>query len=262
MKYLSLLLVISLATHSCSPQQNLSSLKVGEPSKNDSIWNKAKEKEHLLNRYDSTTWDKEQYLMDLEARSFLASNQPFEVGVFPTPEYTLLGESSFGGVGTFGINGDGDEKRIQDKTILYNTFYVGSSAITQSFVGDKKERIFFHIVVLTDFIDTIEYTHQQKLAFSRNHPDYMGEGQYKTKNNTIQYLAFLGANQDSYAIINMRLFNLKNGRTILIAPQKNGSIRSKQIDSPPLTANEIDEYTTALLKKKEIVDFFKYAGNI
>lgn len=184
------------------------------------------------------------------------------MGVYPTPDYDLLGEKSFGGVGTFGINGDGDEKKIQGKTFLYNSFYVGSSAITKPFVGQEPERVFFQIIVLTDFVDPVNYTHQQKLAFSRNHPNYMGEGFYKTQNNQIQYLAFLGANQDSYAIVNMRLFNLKNGRTVLIAPQKDGSIRSKQIDSPPLTSVEIDPFTDDLLKRPEVVEFFTASGNI
>lgn len=189
-------------------------------------------------------------------------SQPFEVGVFPTPDYDLLGEKSFGGVGTFGINGDGDEKKIQGKTILYNSFYVGSSAITKPLLGDEKERVFFQIIVLTDFVDTVNYAHQQKVAFSRNHPNYMGEGFYKTQNNEIQYVAFLGANQDAYAIVNMRLFNLNKRRALLIAPQKDGSLRSKQIDSPALTSAQVDQFTDELLKETDVIDVFTSPGNI
>ncbi len=262
MKYVLLFFSISIFFHKCVPQQNKPEVETELTSTKDANWTLEKEHEHLQNRNDSTTWDNAQFLTDLEARNILPPNKPFEVGVFPTPSFALLGEKSFGGVGTFGINGDGDEKHIQDKIILYNSFFVGMSDITKPFVGDENERVFFQIILLTNFVDTANYTHQQKLAFSRNHPDYMGQGQYKTQQNTIQYVAFLRPNQDSYAIINMRLFNLKQGRTILIAPQKDGSLRSMQIDSPPLTSAQIDQYTDKLLKQKEVEDFFTYHGNI
>ena len=58
------------------------------------------------------------------------------------------------------------------------------------------------------------------------------------------------------------MFDLTKGRTILIAPQKDGSLRSMQIDSPVLSSQEIQGYTDKLLKKEEIENFFSQRGNI
>ena len=226
------------------------------------FWTLEKEDQFLANRNDSAKWDWDMFNRDLEARSFFQTDVPLGVGVFPSPNYDLMGKGSFGGIGMFGTNGDGDEHKIGEKTILYNSFYVRSSDAARGFVGINEDRVFFQIIVLTDFVDTLNYSHLQKQLVSRNHPDYIGEGLYKTQNNKIDYVAFLAANQNSYAIINMRMFDLTKGRTILIAPQKDGSLRSLQIDSPALSSKEIEVYTEKLLKKEEIESFFSKSGNI
>tara|TARA_R110002050_G_scaffold39891_2_gene97870 strand:+ start:5972 stop:6742 length:771 start_codon:yes stop_codon:yes gene_type:complete len=226
------------------------------------FWTLEKENQFLADRNDSAKWDWDMFNQDLEARSVFQTDVPVGVGVFPCPNYDLLGKGSFGGIGMFGTNGDGDELKIGEKSILYNSFYVKASDAARGFVGIKEDRVFFQIIVLTDFIDTLNYSHLQKQLVSRNHPDYIGEGFYKTQNNKIDYVAFITANQSSYAIVNMRMFDLTKGRTILIAPQKDGSLRSMQIDSPVLSSQEIQGYTDKLLKKEEIENFFSQRGNI
>ncbi len=226
------------------------------------FWTLEKETQFLKDRNDSAKWDWDMFKGDLEARSLFQTDVPVEVGVFPCSNYDLIGKGSFGGIGMFGSNGDGDEHKIGEKTILYNSFYVKVSDAARGFVGIKEDRVFFQIIVLTDFVDTLNYSHLQKQLVSRNHPDYIGEGFFKTQNNKIDYVAFITANQNSYAIVNMRMFDLTKGRTILIAPQKDGSLRSMQIDSPVLSSQEIQGYTDKLLKKEEIENFFSQRGNI
>ncbi|MNY10518.1 hypothetical protein D3C86_1435030 [compost metagenome] len=75
-------------------------------------------------------------------------------------------------------------------------------------------------------------------------------------------MAFLTASRNSYAIINMRLFDLTLGKTILIAPQKDGSFRSMQIDSPKLSSETSGPYLRKLVKRKEVVAFFTQKGTI
>ena len=60
----------------------------------------------------------------------------------------------------------------------------------------------------------------------------------------------------------MRLFDLEDGKTILIAPQKDMSLRSMQIKSPDLSNKGIDTYTDELLKDEEVIQFFTKKGNI
>ncbi|BDS11077.1 hypothetical protein [Aureispira anguillae] len=228
------------------------------------FWSKEKKEAHLANREDSTKWDLTLLKQDQQYTALgLGANLPITNGVFPVPNYDLMGKGSFKGLGNHGcLGGEGYEKKIGDKTILYNSFLSKKSPINAAFVQDKENEIFFHIVVLTDFVDTVEYSHHKGDVISRNHPDYICEGFFKTQKTKIDYTAFITADRHSYAIVNMRLFDLKDGKTILIAPQKDQTLRSMQIKSPDLSNKEIDQYTNELLKKQSIVDFFTKDGTI
>lgn len=217
---------------------------------------------HLSNRENPATWDSALYLSDRHDRGDY--NLPFTSGVFPVPKYDLHGEGSFKGLGNFGYpGGEGMELKIGDKTILFNSFFVKENTLNEAYLdSEKKDEIFFHIVVLTDFVDTINYTHTMSEVVSRNHPDYIAQGFYKTLNDRIDYAAFITADRRAYAIVNMRLFDLTKGKTILIAPQKDQSLRSMQIDSPPLSSAEIEAYMKALVQEKRVREFFVGEGSI
>lgn len=221
-------------------------------------WNKTLEEKHLKNRQDSSTWDTELLKRDIEGNKERIP-KPMRYGAFPVPKYELLGKESFKGVGNGG-NFSGVD--VNGKKILYSYFLVNKNALTQDFVGNKPNEVFFTIVTLTDFIDTINYTHAGVQVISRNNPDYIGQGFFRTRNDEIDYTAFLTANRDEYAIINMRLFNLKNGRIILIAPQKDGSLRSMQINPPILNDQELNDYINKILKQEDVKQFFTDKNNI
>ena len=255
MKYIELSL-ITLFFVGCSPK------KAKESNTTKDFLTTEKAEAHLKARQDPATWDSAMFYNDL-LNFGSETDLPLVNGVFPTPDYELMGKGSFKGVGNFGFSGGEDlEKRIGDKTILYNSFFVGASEINKDFVGDKKNEIFFQIIVLTDFVDTLNYSHLSSEIVSRNHPDYIGQGFYRTQNNHIDYVAFNTADRNTYAIVNMRLFDLSLGKTILIAPQKDKSFRSLQINSPQMSSDEVDGYTGELLGREEVIDFFTRSGNI
>jgi hypothetical protein len=230
-------------------------------SNTNRFWTEEKAQAYLLNRQDSTKWDME--ILERDLKDYTVSGSPFTLGVFPVPDYDLVGKGSFTGLGNLWCLGiDGSEKRIGNKTILYYGFFVKNSDVNKQYIGNRKDEVFFQIIVLTDFIDTVNYKHTSSLISSRNHPDYIGEGYFKTKENKIDFAAFITADRTTFAIVNMRLFNLKYGKTILIAPQKDNSLRSMQINSPELSSDDIDNYTDELLKQDEIIKFFTAEGNI
>lgn len=150
MKFKLFLLLTPFLLFGCSSETE----KVN--SKSEVFWTSEKQDQLLLNREDQSVWDQEMFKMDLEARSIFQTDVPIEAGVFPTPSYDLIAKGSFGGIGMFGVSGGGDEKNINDKTILYNSFYVNKSDATRDFVATEESRMFFQIILLTDFIDTIE----------------------------------------------------------------------------------------------------------
>lgn len=191
------------------------------------------------------------------------SELPMISGVFPVPDYDLVGKGSFKGVGNFGFpGGEGSELKINGKTILYNSFFAGANSLNKAFIDGKKNEVFFQIIVLTDTVDTVNYSHVGSEIISRNHPNYIGQGFYKTKSEKIEYIAFQTADRHAYALVNMRLFDLSHGRTILIAPQKDRSIRSKQINTPILSSEEIETFTDSLVKVPRVIRFFTQDGTL
>jgi len=227
--------------------------------KDTTAWNSKSEEKHLKNRQDSSTWDAELLRRDIESNKDRAG-KPIRYGAFPVPKYELLGKESFKGVGN---GGNFTGINLNGKKLLYSYFLVNKNTLTQKYIGDNKaNEVFFIIVTLTDFIDTVSYTHAGVQVISRNNPDYIGQGFFKTKNDEIDYTAFLTADRNEYAIVNMRLFNLKQGRIILIAPQKDGSLRSMQIKAPILDDKELGNYIDKTIMQEDVKQFFCDTNNI
>ena len=217
---------------------------------NQDNWSESKRLEHLQNINDSTTWDYEMFESDKNDVD-LGDFGPFQIGTFPVPKYDLIGKGSFKGLGNFS-----DKLPLKNKTLLMNSFFVKTNLFNKNRLKDRKDEIFFQIIISTDTIDDINHNLAGSIVISRNHPDYFGQGFIKTKNNRIDYLAFQTPENNAYAIINTRIFDLNYGKTILIAPQNDKTLKSLQIKSPKLTSDSILEYTKKLIKEKEIIEFF------
>ncbi|MBP7166489.1 MAG: hypothetical protein KBB64_02410 [Bacteroidia bacterium] len=229
---------------------------------NKNPWSKEQSHHQVLLRENSSTWDTQMLLADL-ANIKGKSELPMISGVYPVPTYDLVGKGSFRGVGNFGFpGGEGSELKINDKTILYNSFFAGANPFNKAFIDGKKNEVFFQIIVLTDTVDTVNYSHVGSEVISRNHPNYIGQGYYKTKSQKIEYIAFQTADRHAFAMVNMRIFDLSLGRTILIAPQKDQSFHSKQINAQILSSEEIENFTDSLLKVPQIIQFFTQDGTI
>ncbi len=220
-------------------------------------WNLEKEKIHNENRKDSTKWNSKNWKAD--TWNIKIGGKPMINGVFPVPHYDLI-DSTFNGLGNSG-NWKGFE--IIDKKIIYHSFYVNKNAVNKEFIIDKPNEVFFTIAVLTDSIDLKRYSHTNVNISSRNHPHYIGQGFVKTKSNEIDFISFLTADRNYYAIVNMRLFDLRIGRIILIAPQKDGTLRSLQLDSSIMSSEEMDIHMENLMTNdKEVIEFFTKSQNI
>ncbi|WP_312205801.1 hypothetical protein [Epilithonimonas hominis] len=178
---------------------------------------------------------------------------PFTYEIFPYPDYDSISTKTFSGVGTagnfYGIN-------LNGKKIVYTSFSENKSKLNNYRVKENN-RIFFTILVLTDFIDEKDFTSMKSQIVSRNFPDVIGQGYIKTKKNTIDFSAFVTLENDEFAIVNMKLYNLKYGNLILIAPQKDGSLRSYQIrENQSLTSENLRTYLEQILKRQDVISFF------
>jgi len=227
------------------------------PTKTEnSGWNDASREKHLANRNDSTTWDLEMLENDKQMIG-LGDFGPFELGVFPVPRYDLIGKDSFKGLGNMP-----EDFITEDRKLVMNSFYVGKNELNKNRIKQGDDAVFFQIIVLTDTIDDVNYNLQQSIGISRNHPDYFGQGFVQTKKTRIDYSAFQTAENTSYAIVNTRVFDLKFGKTIVIAPQKDGTLKSLQIKSPNLSSKSIVAYTKKLIATEKMNAFLEAKGTI
>lgn len=214
-------------------------------------WDKAKQ--HAAAQNDPEKWDQELLAEDLEYLETDDNSLPIHAGVFPVAFYDTPGT---GGSNTSYFQKGG-------KSFMSKSFVVKKGEHNAVYLGEERlQEAYFTFVLLTDFIDTLNYTHAMTYAESRNHPHYICEGTLKTQKQNIDFLAMMTGDRNNYAVINMRFFDLRFGQTILIAPQKDGSLRFLQVKSPGLNSITAKAYVGKLLDQPEIMHFFEQPGNI
>jgi hypothetical protein len=156
MKHQIILLLLSLVTfYGFSQSANLK-------------WNDSLERQHLKNREDSTTWDKELLQRDIDDSLSNSKGKPFPHGAFPVPKYDLSGEFRYRGAGA-----GGNFKNYFDKKLVYSFYFANKTVASESLLKEKENEVFFVFVMLTDFIDTINYTHGSAYLLSRNNPELL-----------------------------------------------------------------------------------------
>jgi hypothetical protein len=123
--------------------------------------------------------------------------------------------------------------------------------------------VFFTLITVTDTLDANGYAVGTGQISSRNHPDYIGQGYFQTKTGKVDFTAFTTPEGEEYAIVNMRLFHLKYGNVILVAPHKDGTFRSLQLNESEVSSEaHYDRFKDQILKRADVVEFFSESGVI
>ncbi|MDR2890307.1 MAG: hypothetical protein LBV18_01680 [Alistipes sp.] len=239
MKYISIFLLAVTFSVSCATQTK--------------TWTKANYRNHIANREDPAVWDMQMLEVDVRDMPLMYDPELPMNGVFPEPLYSVQMENTWTATGN-----DGGEVRIEERKIFYEFFYTGRNVNNTRYIGEAEDEVFFLILVLTD-TDENEYISD---ISSRNNPDVMGQGRFNLKNSEVDYIAFLTADRNNYAIVNGRLFDLRFGRIVLIAPQKDGSFRSMQLSSPIMSSDDVEGCVESLVGKRKPQKFFLAPGNI
>lgn len=247
MKHLLLPLFLStfiIAVNSQSALAQTDSIRVWTP-----LW----QKQYLEDRENPCKWDKTHFLEDLE--KFPHSNQePITPGVFPVADYNLY-PGTFDGI----IAANLDIFLPSGQRIACTVSGNSRTTLNEPLIKDNDEDFFFILAVVTDFPkDTISFDDVNIDSFSRNHPDVITQGYVRTsETEKIEFVAFRAANNDAYAIVNMRLFNLNDGNIVIIVPQEDGSLRSMQVKPEELlTFGTLRPYLTNLLTENKRITKF------
>jgi len=147
----------------------------------------------------------------------------------------------------------------QGMKFISKSFTLSSRGQEDIYLGKNQlKEVFFTFIVLSD-----QFDHQMDVySETGSSPNMLCKGNIETQEHRIDYLARVNCKQEYAAIINGRKFNLLAGQTILIAPQKDKSIRFLQIKSPGLNSLTASTYIEKLLTKEGVMSFFGHPGNI
>ncbi|TDQ33361.1 hypothetical protein [Zeaxanthinibacter enoshimensis] len=177
------------------------------------------------------------------------SGFPIYVGSFPVAEYNTPGN------GTMGF-----PLKIGERDVVSRSVFIRRGEQNESLLKplNKNSEVLINLLCLTDDVSLPN----PSIVTSRNHPNYLAEGTFNSRNYKTDWVVIRAYDGKSYAIINMKFFNLKYGRTILVAPQQSGEIHFKQLQDELLEETEVELYLDQLTRNIEVIDFFVKEGNI
>jgi hypothetical protein len=247
-KILLTVIFLSGVVGSC---KTVSNEETSPDSLQKSHWNLEKAKKQAADFNSPNEWDTKTLKMEVDNLTKEApADFPLYRSPFPTPKYSSPG------------NGNGSiETKIGGKRIIGHNVIIGKGEHSEHLFTNPDDKFVSYFTVLT--IADGEKTENPVSATSRNHPHYLSQGSLNTSTKSrVDWVAVQSADKSAYAIINERLFDLRAGRIILVAPQKDGSIRFYQTDAPPLNSAERDKYVENLKSDKKANDFFADQGNI
>ena len=250
MKVNSFLLLAFWLGMVCSCNTQDSGAKAPE-SEEEYSWSLEQAKKHAADYNNPETWIQETLMMEIENLSLYPQDDvPLHTSPFPTPKYDSPG------------NGNGPlEIEIGGKKIVGHNVIIGRGPHSEHLFKNEGDKFisYFSIITISDGLGTPNPVH----ASSRNHPHYFSQGSLNTSSkNRVDWIAVQLADKGALAIVNGRTFDLRVGRLIMVAPQKDGSIRFYQKDAPCMNSNELDYYLQDLKEDKHVIGFFAQAGNI
>lgn len=196
-------------------------------------------------------WEMKTLKMEIEnSNKYHTPDYPLYPSPFPTPNYESPG------------NGNGPiEVQIAGKNLIGHYAIIGDFKHSNHLFKNTDDQYVCYFAILT--IADGQKNENPVLASSRNHPHYFSQGSFNTSTkNRVDWVALQLADNNAYAVVNGRIFDLRVGRVILAAPQIDGSIRFYQLDTPVLNTAERMNYFTNLKNDKSVKRFFSNPGNI
>lgn len=238
----------------CKERQMTDSSNDFKLQESEPAWNYEDAKKYNENQFDETQWDTKMLKGEIEYvdNDPWPTQSPINKLPFPVARY---------GPGYQGYAARGISLEVGNKTIKGGTFAVSTNknSIEPKYNPDKSNIIFFNILVLTD---KPESESSSLSVSSRNYPHHTCQGRRRTSIGNVDWFAMHMATGAKFAIVNTKYFNLEFGQTILVAPQKDGSLRFKQMKLPTLATDEIDEQIAKLGEQEDVVKFFSNPANI
>lgn len=192
---------------------------------------------------DSSKWDSSLFRQDIETYEKYADvflSYPLNKSPFPVAEYDYAVSS------------------------LPFTIKIDQSILKGVSIGEyenpESEKIIdrLTLMILTNDEDAEETT----LVESRNYPYLTAQGIFKTADNEFDWVFAYSPDGYSTLLLNMKLFDLRFGETIIIYPQKDKSFLYDQINDSPNHYENFEDFRDSILKLPRVQNQLISAKNI
>ena len=219
------------------------------------FWNSKRRTEYSQRKLDSSKWNMEMFRQDLEALQKYSWPTKAALSGIPTPvpEYPNFGGALMN-----------PTMKIGDQEIRGTTLAWGKYDVNQHLFQNETDDllVYLNIFVLTDMPDP---KNCKKAMVSRNWPHILSTGKQKTSIGDVDWVQVGFADDNNYAFINQQIFDLKFGNTIIVAPQKDGSLQFLQLDGPASIESRkmvqsIEAFTAKLAADERVLKFVNSHG--
>lgn len=224
------LIIIGFLLTSCKEKSdNVITTKNTEESKWDIQGLEDRASQHL----DKHNWNLKLFQQDIETYNKYADvfqSYPLNKSPFPVADYDYAVASS--------------PFIIEQDSIIFKGIRIGE------YESPESEKIIdkLTLIVLTNDKEAEETT----LVDSRNFPYLTAQGIFKVTNNELDWVFSSSPDGFSTLLINMKLFDLRFGETIVIFPQTDKSFFYEQIKDTPNNYKKFENYKSAIMNQQKV----------
>lgn len=212
-----------------------------ENEQKDTLWTYSDRLKYSNRNNDPTLWDLDMLKDDLNLLKQINWPTKTAISNYPSP----VAEYDWGVSYTNKLNVEIQGKQLKG-------LFVANAKDKYRVLKDSSDffKVKFNLLYLTDLPDEKKSANS---IISRNYPHYLSTGKQITSQGEIDWVQMDMADGRNFAIINQRYFDLEFGRTIVVGPQRDGSLRFLQLDiSPNSFAHPFDDQ-----EKKKVQKFYQ-----
>lgn len=229
-KKLLIIIIYGILFHSCQETEKSNTVTQIDEEKKWDIENL----HHRANQHlDSNKWDIKLFNQDIETYNKYAEifqSYPLNKSPFPVAEYDYAVSSI-----PFSIEID---------STVFKGVRIGEYETPES----EKTIDKLTLLILTNDKDSEEAT----FVDSRNYPYLTAQGIFKVINNEFDWVFSASPDGFSTLLLNMKLFDLRFGETILIYPQTDKSFLYEQIKDSPNNYENFEDFKKSIMNNLKV----------
>ena len=229
-KNLLLLIMLGILFNACQEREKLNS---NAHTAEEKKWNLEKLNNRAMQHLDSTQWDVQLLNQDIQTYTKyleIFQSYPLNKSPFPVAKYDYAVSSI--------------PFLIEKDATVFKGVRIGAYETPESEkIIDK-----LTLLILTNDKDAEETT----LVESRNYPYLTAQGIVKVVNNEFDWVFSASPDGFSMLLINMKLFDLRFGETIVIFPQTDKSFFYEQIKDSPNNYDHFEDFKKSIMNNSRV----------